>query len=385
MNTRARLLVWLILLVFVVAMSSTPAAGQTGPVKIGAIQPLTGWAAEEGAQVVEGAKIAIDRINAAGGVKGRKLELLVEDGKADPTESRNAVEKLTTRDKVSVIFGAWLSSATLAIMPVVEKNQVPLVVETSGAKKITQPMNKWVFRFAPTFAQEAAGVEKCLLNLGFKNVAFLAQNNDWGRGSVEEFSKVLEKQGAKITSVDYVAGDAIDFYSQLTKIKNSNADSILFANTAPATAKLLQQAKELGLTQKVLATGMSNWTDQVIRLAGPEAAEGSYQTITLAAFAPDSAPSPTEAKVYVEEWKKRGRSWDGVVAGSKGYDAILVIARAIELADGSSDRPRLRDALERIDMMGVTARIKFDANHDAQPNIVLAQAKSGKAAVVKCR
>jgi len=354
-------------------------------IKIGAIQPMTGWGAEEGGYVVNGAKIAVDRINAAGGVKGKKLELVVEDGKNDPTESLNAAQKLVTRDKVSVMFGCWLSSATLAVVPVIEKNGVPLVVETSGYDGITHPAKKWVFRTSILFSQEAGSVEPCIRNLGFSKVAFIAQDNDWGRGTVEEFTKVLKKKGATVTSVDFLDAATVDFYPQLTKIKNSETDSMIVVNSTGPVSKLLQQKRELGMKQKVMTTGGSTWAYTINRLAGAEAAEGTYHLSFFPAFAPEATPNSAEAKAYADEWKKRGLTWDGVQEGSRGYDAVYTIAKGIEAAAGSSDRAKIRDGLEKVDFKGITGHIKFNQFHDQNPNIVVVGIQGGNSIIVKCK
>ena len=108
------------------------------PIVIGAVQPLTGWAALGGKNVVAGMKIALERIKSSGGILGRPFELVIEDGKAEPIESVNAIEKLLHRDKVPAIIGCWASSATLAAMPIMQRNKIPLLVETATAPMITE-------------------------------------------------------------------------------------------------------------------------------------------------------------------------------------------------------------------------------------------------------
>jgi branched-chain amino acid transport system substrate-binding protein len=119
----------LLLAMGISAFAATAFAQST--VKIGLIQPITGPAAYDGQSVVNGARLAENEINAAGGVLGQKIEIVLQDGKADPAESLNAAEKLLDRDKVRVLIGAWASSATLAVMPLAQRYEVPLIVETS--------------------------------------------------------------------------------------------------------------------------------------------------------------------------------------------------------------------------------------------------------------
>ncbi|PIE68061.1 MAG: ABC transporter substrate-binding protein [Deltaproteobacteria bacterium] len=374
-----------VVLISVILLAFGCSISFAGTIKVGAVLPLTGWGAAEGTYVLNGAKLAVEKINAAGGIKGNKLELIAEDGKNDPTESLNAAQKLVTRDKVSVMMGAWLSTATLAMIPIINRNQVPLVVETSGYDGITHPLNKWVFRTSILFSQEAASVAPCLSELGFKNVVFMAQDNDWGRGTVAEFTKVIEASGGRVVKAEFLDSSTMDFYPQLTKLRGSEADSIIVVNSTGPAAKLLQQHKELGLTQKIMTTGGSTWTYTISRLAGAEAAEGSYHLSFFPAFAPEATPNPDQAKAYTAAWKKAEFSWDGVQEGSRGWDAIFTIAEGIKMANGSSKRKAIREGLEKIDMKGITGHIKFDEFHDQNPNIVVVKIEGGESKVVECK
>ena len=124
-------------------------------IKIGVTQPLTGAFAASGNYVAQGAKIAEDHVNKAGGVLGKKIQLIVEDNKSNPTEAVATAEKLIANDKVPVLMGAWSSTLTLAVMPKLMEYGVPMVVETSSSGKITISGNPWIFRISPTSAMEA--------------------------------------------------------------------------------------------------------------------------------------------------------------------------------------------------------------------------------------
>ena len=186
---RSQTVAWAVLAVFAAALlpvGIAPAQAQTKePIKVGLIQPLSGPIAAAGSYITNGAKIAVDRVNARGGVLGRPLELVIEDNKSDPAETRNAAEKLIVRDKVPVIIGAWGSSMTLAMMPLAAQHGVPILVETSSSIKITDPKTpgqKVVSRISPTSELEAKGFEAVLPKLGMKKVGYIAVNTDWGRG-----------------------------------------------------------------------------------------------------------------------------------------------------------------------------------------------------------
>src|ERR671937_3247613 len=167
----------------VLAAGVTTAAAQD--IKIGVIQPLTGAFAASGNYVANGAKIAADEINAKGGVLGKKLELVIEDNKSNPTEAAAVAEKLIVRDKVPVLMGAWGSSFTLAVMPKLMEYKVPMLVEPSSAGKITPSGNPYIFRISPPSAVEAVAFSKIVDQLKIGKADLLVVNKDLGRGVAE--------------------------------------------------------------------------------------------------------------------------------------------------------------------------------------------------------
>ncbi len=354
------------------------------PIKIGLIQPLSGPIAAAGSYITNAAKIAVDRINAAGGVLGRPLELVIEDNKSDPAETRNAAEKLIVRDKVPVIIGAWGSSMTLAMMPLAAQHGVPILVETSSSVKITDPKTpgqKVVSRISPTSELEAKGLESIIPKLGMKKVGYIAVNTDWGRGAVVAFSDVLKKNGASVDLVEYVGQADTDFYPQLTKFKAAGVDSVLITDDAPKTAKMLQQMKELGLDAKVLVTGGSAWPDSIMQLAGPKAAEGAMFINFYNPYDASMAGDPAASRAYVEEWKKRNLPWIGIVEGMRGFDAVYVVAKALEAAKEPT-AAKVHAALRTTETRGLYGLNKFDQNGQSYCNIIVTQVKDGKYSVV---
>jgi branched-chain amino acid transport system substrate-binding protein len=384
MKTRTWLVLTLALVLACVAGGMWPTEAQQEPLKVGLIQPLSGPIAAAGSYITNGAKIALDRVNAKGGVKGRKLELIIEDNKSDPAETRNAAEKLIVRDKVPVLIGAWGSSMTLAMMPLAAQHGVGILVETSSSVKITDPKtpgSKVVSRISPTSELEAVGVESLLPQLGIKKAGYIAVNTDWGRGAVVAFGDVLKKHGATVDLVEYVGQADTDFYSQLTKFKAAGVDSVIITDDAPKAAKMLQQMKELGLNAKVLITGGSAWPDSMVQLGGAPAVEGAMFINFYNPYDYAMAGDPEASRAYVEEWKKRGFPWIGVVEGMRGFDAVNVVAKALETA-GDLTPARVLDAVRHVEMKGLYGLIKFDKNGQSYSNIILTQVKNGKYAVV---
>jgi branched-chain amino acid transport system substrate-binding protein len=384
--TMARLGIAVLAVLLVVLGASAAPAQQGEAIKVGVIQPLSGPVAASGNYVRMGAEIARDWINAKGGVLGRQVQLLIEDNKSDPKEAATAAEKLIVRDKVPVIMGAWGSSMTLAAMPKLEEYGVPMVVETSSASTITKRGNPWIFRISPPSEMEALGLEKYLKDLGIKKAEFLAVNTDWGRGAVAAFGDVLKRSGSNVGVTEFMDQAATDMNAQITKIKADSGDTLFLTTSVEQITLVLKQAQEQRLVAKVITTGGSSSPSQLVKQAGA-AAEGTYHILFFLPWFPESMPDGKLAKAFVDEWTKRGHPFEGLTEGFRGHDGILTAVEAIKLA-GTPDPKAVRDALWKVNVMGVNGPIKFEKDGPAgkesgqsKPSIFLVQIKDGKIAL----
>jgi branched-chain amino acid transport system substrate-binding protein len=327
-------------------------------IKIGVIQPLTGSFAASGGYVANGARIAADEINAKGGVLGKKIELVVEDNKSNPTESSAVAEKLIVRDKVPVLMGAWGSSLTLAVMPKLMEYQVPMVVETSSSDKITTIGNPFVFRISPPSSVEASGFAKMIDQLKIGKADFLVVNNDWGLGTAEQFGKMFRAHNIKVGLVESMAQNAQDMSAQLAKIKASDADTLIVTTAVEQLTLIFKQAFALGLRRRIITTGGSQEPDQLIEQAGG-AANGSSHIAFFAPWYPELSADPARARSFIAEWKKRGYAFAGLTESFRGYDGVRTIAAAIEKA-GRPDAAAIRAALWNVEITGLGGKIKFN-------------------------
>jgi branched-chain amino acid transport system substrate-binding protein len=374
----------LVLAVMAAGSGTQPGWAQTaGPIKLGVIQPLSGPVAASGNYVRMGAEIGRDWVNARGGVLGRPIELVIEDNKSDPKEAASAAEKLIVRDKVPAIMGAWGSSMTLAVMPKLEEYGVPMVVETSSAASITKKGNPWVFRISPPSEMEALGLEKYLDRLGIKKADFLAVNTDWGRGAVTAFGDILKRKGRDVGAVEFMDQAATDMSAQLTKIRATGGDTIFVTTGVEQITLVLKQAQEQRLARRVLTTGGSSSPDQLAKQAGA-AAEGSYHILFFLPWFPEAMPDGKLARAFVDEWQKRGHPFEGLTEGFRGHDGILTLVEAVRQA-GKADPKAIREALWKVELMGVNGPIKFAKDGPAgkesgqsQPSIFIVQIKGGK-------
>src|SRR4051794_15107276 len=307
-------------------------------IKIGLIQPLTGSVAYNGTTDVNGSKLALDEINAKGGVLGKKIELVIEDGQCRPANSVSAAEKLIQRDKVVAISGAFCSSSTLAVMPVVANYKLPLITGVSSSAELTEKGNPWFFRATETDALLAKAFSKILYDqLKLRKVAYIGVNDDFGRGGVAEFEKQMTALGATTVMKEYFEHGTSDFYTLLTKLKSSGADGVFVAAETQDGSILVKQKAELGLTTKMF--GVGSWaTPDFMKLAGP-AANGIYAAVPYA-----STMTTPKNKAFVAEYEKRYHEAPGKYSAG-GYNAINIGAQAIERAK-STDSDKIRESLK---------------------------------------
>lgn len=335
-------------------------------VKVGVIQPLTGSVAYNGQAFVSGAKLAVERRNAAGGVFGRKVELVIEDGQCRPANSVNAAEKLIQRDKVVALAGAFCSSATAAVMPVAEKYKVPLLTGVSSKADLTDKGMQYFFRSAETDRLMSKTFSKILAEkLQLKTVAYIGVNDDWGRGGVEDFSKDLGALGVKTVMKEYFDHGATDFYTLLTKLKASNADGVFVAAETQDGSILVKQFKEFGLKTKIF--GVGSWaTADFVGLAG-EASEGIYAAVPYASSLPGER-NKAFVDLYASSYKEKPGKY-----GAAGYNALNIMMEALARA-GKAEPEAVRDALRKTDYAAPNGRYRFTDKGEAYGfDVVLVQ------------
>jgi branched-chain amino acid transport system substrate-binding protein len=371
--------------VSLVALTSAFLGGlaEADTIKIGVNEPLTGAFAASGTYVVNGAKIAAEEINAKGGILGKQIELVIEDNKSNPTEAAAVAEKLITNDKTPIMMGAWGSSLTLAVMPKLIEYETPMVVETSSSGKITTTGNPYIFRISPPSSVEAAAFKNIVDKLGLKKVDFLVINNDWGRGTAEDFSKMMKEKSIDVGLVETMDQGAQDMSAQLSKLKGTDSETIIVTTAVDQLTLIFKQAAALGLKKRIITTGGSQNPDQIIAQAGA-ASNGTMHLTTFLPWFPDQTPNPEATKYFISEWKKRGFDFAGCTESFRGYDGIRTAAAAIEKA-GKTDPASIKAALWDIDVKGLNGDIVFQKSGPAgkesgqsQPNVYLIEINDGK-------
>jgi len=366
----------------VLTLSAGAAAAQDA-IKIGVTQPLTGAFAASGNYVTEGARLAEAAINASGGVLGRKIQLVIEDNKSNPTEAVATAEKLIAKDKVPVMMGAWSSTLTLAVMPKLMEYKVPMLVETSSSGKITVSGNPYIFRISPTSEMEAKAFAGYVKPLGIKKADFLATNNDFGLGASKEFSEMLKANGATVGVMETMDPKATDFSAQLAKIKASGGDTLFVTTAVEQVTLILKQAKEQQVSARIITTGGSVSPDQLIEQAGP-AADGSRHVVFFTPWFPDAVKNPDVAKKFVDAWNAKKLPAGGLTEGFRGWDGIHTIVEGIKAA-GKAEPEAIQKALWGVKVRGVNGDVAFikqgpAGQESAQnvPSVYLVRVDGGK-------
>ncbi len=349
-----------------VTVTATAPTTPATPVKIGLTAPLTGAGAFYGQQALWGAQMAVDEINARGGVLGRPLMLIAEDNRGAPAEAVSAVEKLINVDQVSVIVGTFFSSPTLAVMPIVEKAGVPLLDPVASSPLIYAQTgaqgNKWVFKPNPSDTLMVRALAKHMFDVrGYKSISLLAEDTDFGRGIVNTLEAEAAKYGARVLSKDFVEAGARDFTAVLTKIKGLNPDALGLGLTGTAQIEtLIKQSKELGL--KIPFSGRYDIFAPELKPYREAGDTEGFNTVTP--YSPLFEGGRNQD--FVKAFKARtGQDphWNGFLA----YEGIYIVAKAIEKA-GSSDRAAIRYAAEGLEYESVTGiKLKFDENNHMFP------------------
>lgn len=340
----------------------------TSPIKLGWLGPLTGDAASIGKDALAAAEIAVGEVNSAGGINGRNLELVVEDGKCNPKDAADAGNKLINIDKVPVIVGGTCSGETMAVAPVAEQNKVVVFSYCSSAPTVTDA-GDYIFRSYPSDAFQgkyAAGYVYNTLNK--KKVAVLAVLGDWGTGVKNSFVNNFPVLGGEVVFVEDYPQDARDLRTQLTKIKDAKPELLYFIGYTEASIAGLRQAKELGLTMPIF--GADAWDDAKIH-ENDFASGISY--VVAAVTSKDTA--------FIDRLKAKNA--DNTICAPGSYNNVKIVADIMKRV--GADSIKIKDELYKVkDYPGVNGAITLDQNGDlATAAYEVKMVKDKKAEVVK--
>ncbi len=368
----SRLLNTLVLPAFFAVAALSARAADTA-IKIGEYASLTGKEAAFGQSSHKGTLLAIEELNDAGGVLGRKLDLLTEDDQSKPGESSTAVRKLIARDKVVAILGEVASSRSLEAAPVCQAARIPMISPSSTNPKVTDT-GSYIFRVCfidPFQGTVLAKFAKDTLHA--RHVAVLTSvSSAYSVGLAKFFKDRFTADGGQIVSdLKYSEGDK-DFHAQLTAIKAADVEAIFVPGYYTEAALICKQAHELGILGVPIFGGDGWEAPELVQIGGADV-EGCYYSTHY------SPQIPTPAvQAFVKKFQARfdGQTPDAMAA--LGYDSVMVLANALKRA-GSTEGKKIRDALAATkDFPGVTGKTTIDAHRNATKGAVIITVKDGQ-------
>src|SRR6476620_8802911 len=338
---------------------------------IGEYASLTGGSASFGQSSHKGTALAIDEINAAGGVLGRKLKLITEDDQSVAGQPATIVRKLISQDKAVAILGEVASSKSLEAAPICQQNKIPMISPASTNPKVTE-VGDYIFRVCFIDPFQGTVMSKFAQSKGWKNVAVLTDvKQDYSVGLAEFFIKDFKESGGQIVKEQkYSTGDK-DFKPQLTSIKAAKPDAIFVPGYYAEVSLIAKQARLLGIKAPLL--GGDGWVgDSLLKVAG-NALDGSFFSCHFS-----SADKSPVVEGFVEKFKAKynGETPDDMAA--LGYDSAMILADAIKRA-GSTEPEKLRDAIAATkEHQGITGQITLDEHRNAnKPAVILTIGNGG--------
>ena len=334
-----------------------------GDIVIGMYGSLTGDGASFGQSTQEGTQLAVDEINAAGGLLGgRKFKLLIEDDQSKPDEASNAVTKLITQDKVVALIGEVASRRSLAAAPIAQKYQIPMITPASTNERVTA-VGDYIFRvcFIDPFQGEV--LAKFAYNdLKVRRIAILKDiQQDYSVGLTDSITKTFTGLGGTVLPVvSYSTGDA-DFKAVLTQVRSQQPDAVFVTGYYPEAAIITRQARELGMKMPML--GGDGWVGDALK-NGREALNNSYISNHYSADNPDPV-----VQTFVKSFRDRFKHEPDAMS-ALAYDAVKVLADSITRAKSTAG-PQLREAIAAADVPGVTGRLKMNAQRNVDKPAVI--------------
>jgi branched-chain amino acid transport system substrate-binding protein len=347
---------------FAAALLAVATAAQAqAPIRIGAFLSVTGPAAFLGDPEQKTLELYVERLNAAGGVLGRKLELVAYDSGGDAEKARTFAKRLIEQDRVDVIVGGSTTGETMAVVPLAEAAGMPFI-SLAGAVVIVEPVKKWVFKTPHTDRMACDKVFVDMKARGVAKAALISGSGGFDKSMRGQCLGVAKNHGIAIVADEtYGAGDT-DMTAQLTKIKNAaGVQAVLNAGFGQGPAIVTKNYKQLGIGVPLYQShGVAS--KQYIQLAG-EAAEGvrlPAAALLVAETLPDSDPQKTVVLEYKRAYEARFKQ-DVSTFGGHAYDGLMLAVEAMKRA-GSADKAKVRDALEQIrGYMGTAGVVNMSA------------------------
>ncbi|MBI2212044.1 MAG: ABC transporter substrate-binding protein [Acidobacteria bacterium] len=343
----------------------------SGEIVIGHLASMTGGQATFGQQTDQGIRLALEEINAAGGVKGRMIRIITEDTQSKQEEAATAVSKLISRDNVTAILGEIASSNSLAAGPIAQQNKIPMVSPGSTNPAVTEK-GDYIFRICFIDPYQGEALAKYVANdMKLTRAAILRDvKSDYSMGLADFFKNTFTQLGGTIVADSSYAGGDSDFKSQLTTIKSQKPELIFVPGYYTEIGQIAVQARDLGIT--VPLVGGDGWESPKLIEIGGKALEGCFYSNHYHV----DDPSPAVHQFVASYEKKYGAKPDAMAA--LGYDSMKFLAAAMERA-ANLEGPTLRDEIAKTaDFQGVTGTITLGPDRNPlNKKLVVLEIKDG--------
>lgn len=338
--------------------------------------PLTGSQSQYGEMFRNAANIQLERFNAAGGVGGRKVQIVYEDSKSDPKEAVNIARKFVDDKRIIAVLGDFASGPSMAAGEVYGKEGMAQLSQTASHPDFLK-VSTWQFRNVVTQAQEGPFMAQWVKESGVNSVAVIGLQNDWGLSATGEFKKGFEKLGGKVTALEVFNPGTRDFKAILTKVSQTKPQAIYLAMFYEEGALMLQQIKQLNINAKLFSSGPL-YAPKLLELAGPTA-EGLKMST---AFMVDHPSQNVQS--FVGEYKKRYNGEPNMFA-AQAFDAVGIMLEALKRTGPTATRAQVRDALAATAKYpGVTGETTFDkVTREPDKQLARLQITGGKFTLVK--
>ncbi len=314
-------------------------------IKVGAILAVTGPAAFLGAPEAKTLEMLVAEINKKGGIKGNKLELIIKDSGASPEKAISFAKQLIEEDKVFAILGPSTSGETMKIKGVAEEGKT-ILLSCAAAEVIVNPVAKYVFKTPQKDSYAVIKIFEQMKKMGIAKIGVLSSNTGFGKAGKEQIEKLAPEHGITVVVSEVYDKAASDLTAEVTKLKGAGVDAILNWSIEPAQAIVIKNARQIGLTVPIFQShGFGNI--QYVQAAGP-AAEGVIfpaGRLLVADTLPKSSPQKAVLAKYKKDYEAKYKE-DVSTFGGHAYDALMILAKAIETA--GTDREKVRDAIENM-------------------------------------
>ena len=362
-----------------VSLAASPPAVCQDTVKVGIVAPLTGSQAAFGEALKNGYLIALDEINAKGGVLGKKLELDFYDDQSKPEQAVQGVSKLVDQDHVPIVLGSFSSESTMAMIPSVTQHQVPLIIPIALADNLLDSKSPWIFRVGASSADYARATIAFLKDNGApKTLAIVYENTNFGQSSMKAMAAAAQADGIKLVATESYEAKSPDYRAVLQRVKRANPEVIYFCSYLLDATTLMRQSQEIDLNPRYYTSAGTGFAIADFPTSKGAGKNAEY-TFAVMQWLPSVRWAGSQ-EFDAEYFRRTGAH--PTHHPMSAYAALQVTARAINEAKSLSSA-KIRDAVRNTNLrMTPFGPIQFDGSGQNQHPLMITQVQGGQFRIV---